>query len=119
MPNSWEETCTTKAGEARESPDTSVREISVSATLQCTEEAFDLRFSGEKLTLEYSEGGGIRFGPSTNDHVHGRDPLQDILADDLPESSLQLISLHNRATMLGNDEAYAGMAEKGSDDSEV
>jgi hypothetical protein len=119
MPNSWEETCTTKAGEARESPDTYVREISVSAALQRTEETFDLRFSEKKLTLEYSEGGGIRFGPSTNDHVHGRDPLQDILADDLPESSLQLISLHNRATMLGNDEAYAGMAEKGSDDSKV
>ena len=35
------------------------------------------------------------------------DPLQDILADDLPESSLQLVSLHDGATMLGNNEAYA------------
>jgi hypothetical protein len=41
------------------------------------------------------------------------------LADDFPESSLQLITLHNGATMLWNDEAYAGMMQKGSDDPEV
>jgi hypothetical protein len=119
MPNSWEETCTMKAGEARESPDKYVREIPVSAALQRTEETFYLSFSEKKLTLEYGKCGGIRFGPSTNDYVHGGDPLQDILADDFPESSLQLISLHDRATMLGNDEAYARMTEKGSDDSEI
>jgi uncharacterized protein (DUF1501 family) len=85
----------------------------------CLEEALDLHSSGEELALEWRECGRISLGPSANDHVDGRDPLQDILADDLPESSLQLITLHNGATMLGNDEAYAGMMKKGSDELEV
>jgi hypothetical protein len=69
--------------------------------------------------LQRRECGRIGFGPSANDHVDGRNPLQDILADDLPESSLQLITLHDGATMLGYDEAYAWMMQKGSDDPEV
>ena len=85
----------------------------------CLQEALDLRSFGDELALEGRECCRIGFGPSANDHVDGGDPLQNILADNLPESSLQLIALHNGAAMLGNDEAYAGMMQKGSDNSEV
>lgn len=85
----------------------------------CLEESLDAFPTGEKLALEGSEGGRIGFGPSPNDYIDGRNPLQDVQADDLPESSLQLITLYDGATMLGNDEAYAGMMQKGSDDSEL
>jgi hypothetical protein len=71
--------------------------------------------SGNEFALEWGECGWVGFGPSANDHINGINPLQDVQADDLPESSLQPISLHNRATMLRNDEAYAGMMQKGSD----
>jgi hypothetical protein len=55
----------------------------------------------------------------TNDHVHGRNPLQDTQTDYLPESSLQPISFHYGATILGNDEAYARVMQKGSNDPEL
>lgn len=42
-----------------------------------------------------------------------------MLANYLPDSSLQPISFHYRTTILRNDEAYAGMMQKGSDYSEL
>jgi hypothetical protein len=86
---------------------------------RCSREALDLHSSGEELALERRKWCRVGFGPSANDHVDGRDPLQDVLADDLPESSLQLVALHNGATMLRNNEAYAGMMQKGSDEPEI
>jgi hypothetical protein len=86
---------------------------------RCLEEPFGAFSSGLKLALEGCKGSRIGFWPSANDEVDGRDPLQDVQADDFPESSLQLIPLHDRVAMLGNDEAYAGMMQKGSDDSEL
>ena len=86
---------------------------------QCLKESLGTFSSRQQLALEGIEGGRIGFGPSANDHVDGRNPLQDVQADDLPESTLQLITLHDGATMLGNDEAYAGMMAKGSDNSEL
>jgi hypothetical protein len=54
-----------------------------------------------------------------DNYINGRKPPQDSLADNLTESSLQPIPLHNGATMLRNNEAYAGMMEKGSNESEI
>jgi hypothetical protein len=119
MPNSWGGTCRMRAGEARVPPDKHARGRSRSVASLCCEETFDLLLAQKKLVLECGKCGRIGFGPSANDHVDERHPLQDILADDFPESSLQPISLHNRVTMFGNNEAYAAMMEKGSDDPEV
>ena len=104
---------------ATESTGMPVPGISVPTASRSLEEALYLHFPFKELTLQGREGGRISFGPSANDHVDGRNPLQDVRADDLPESSLQLVTLHNGASMLGNDEAYAWMMEKGSDDPEL
>lgn len=96
-----------------------VPEISGRGALVRLEETFGALSSSDEFALEGGEGGRIGFGPSANDHVDGIDPLQDVQADDLTESSLQLVTLHNGATMLRYDEAYAGMMQKGSDNSEL
>ena len=105
--------------EAKVSPDNRAPGKSVFAALFCPEETLNLHFSRAELALERRECGRISVSPSANDHIDGRDPPQHILADNFPESSLELISLHNGATILRNDEAYAGMMQKGSDDPEV
>ncbi len=72
-----------------------------------------------KFSFKQGKRGLVRVWLSANDHIHRRDPLQHIQADNLPESSLQPIPLYNRAPMLRNNEAYSWMMKKGSDYTEL
>jgi len=119
MPSNWEGTCMTQEELATVLPDKFVRDQSISAALLCLEEALNLHFSEEELAFEQRKWCGVSLRASTNDHVNRRKPRQDMLADNLPESSLQPVPLHNGATMLRNNEAYAGMMEKGSNKPEI
>lgn len=82
-------------------------------------EILDTIPSRTELSLERGKRGSICVWLSANDHVDGRDPLQHTQADNLAKSSLEPIPLDDGASVLGNDEAYARVMQKGSDHSEL
>lgn len=75
--------------------------------------------SRSELSLEHGERGYICVWLGANDHINGRNPLQYVQADKFPKSSFQAIPLHDGASMLRNNKAYAGMMQKGSDHPEL